>query len=82
MDLQKRDFERGYPSYLMGEWKHGGWWYYYLVGFLVKEPIGFQLMLYVSIVSGILSWRKWTQESVREWDCVSESAQRLPKWWT
>jgi len=70
IDAQKRDFEQGYPSYLLGEWKHGGWWYYYLIGFLVKEPIGFQLMLYASIVSGLWSWRKWTRESVREWSLI------------
>ncbi|MCA9065623.1 MAG: hypothetical protein KDA96_21290, partial [Planctomycetaceae bacterium] len=58
IDLQRRDFEVGYRSYLMGEWKHGGWWYYYLVGFLVKEPIGFQLMLYVSILHGLWNWRR------------------------
>ena len=67
LDIQKRDFERGYRSYLMGEWKHGGWWYYYLVGFLVKEPIGFQILLYVSILHGLWNWKRWTRESIREW---------------
>ncbi|MCX7388361.1 MAG: hypothetical protein NTX48_16980, partial [Planctomycetales bacterium] len=67
VDIQKRDFERGFRSYLMGEWKHGGWWYYYLIGFLVKEPIGFQLMLYVSILTGLWNWKRWTKEGCREW---------------
>jgi len=71
MDAQKRDFEiHGFRSYLMGKWKHGGWWYYYLVGFLVKEPIGFQLMLYVSIVHGLWYWKRWTKESFREWSLI------------
>lgn len=70
IDIQKRDFERGYRSYLMGEWKHGGWWYYYLVGFLVKEPIGFQLMLYVSILHGLYHWKRWTKHSIREWSFI------------
>jgi hypothetical protein len=70
IDIQRGDFERGFPSYLMGEWKHGGWCYYYLVGFLVKEPIGFQLMLYASVFNGIWFWRKWTRESVREWSLI------------
>lgn len=49
IDFQKRDFERGYPSYLRGQWKHGGWWYYYLYGLLVKEPIGFWLLFILAI---------------------------------
>ena len=71
IDIQKCDFERGFRSYLMGEWKHGGWWYYYLVGFLVKEPIGFQLMLYVSILHGLWNWKRWTKESFREWSLIA-----------
>jgi hypothetical protein len=39
-DLQKRDFERGLMSYLMGEWSNRGWWYYYLVCCIVKVPVG------------------------------------------
>jgi 4-amino-4-deoxy-L-arabinose transferase-like glycosyltransferase len=70
IDVQKRDFERGYPSYLMGEWKHGGWWYYYLVGFLVKEPLGFQILLYVSILHGLRNWKKWTRHSIRYWTMI------------
>jgi len=70
IDTQKRDFEYGFRSYLMGEWKHGGWWYYYLVGFLVKEPIGFQLMLYVSILHGLYHWKRWTKHSIREWSFI------------
>lgn len=70
IDTQARDFESGYRSYLMGEWKHGGWWYYYLIGFLVKEPIGFQLMLYVSILQGIWGWRRWTRDGIREWSLI------------
>ena len=70
IDVQKRDFEFGYRSYLKGTWKHGGWWYYYLIGFLVKEPIGFQLLLYISILHGLWSWRQWTHSSVREWSLV------------
>ena len=70
IDVQRSDFERGYRSYLMGQWKHGGWWYYYLVGFLVKEPIGFQLMLYVSILHGFWGWKRWTRDGIREWALI------------
>jgi hypothetical protein len=40
-DSQKKDLE-DFPrkSYLRGEWKDGGWWYYYVYGLLVKVPCG------------------------------------------
>ncbi len=52
LDLQKRDFE-DYPqsSYMLGEWKNGGWWYYYLYCVLVKVPHGTQLLLLVATLS-------------------------------
>ena len=40
IDVQKRDFEQGFRSYLRGEWRQGGWWYYYLYGLAVKLPLG------------------------------------------
>lgn len=40
IDTQKRDFEVQRWSYLRGEWRQEGWWYYYLYGLLVKEPLG------------------------------------------
>ena len=40
IDLQKLDFEEGKWSYLRGEWKHRGWWYYYLYAALMKIPLG------------------------------------------
>lgn len=41
MDVQKYDFERGKWSFLRGEHREGGWWYYYLYAMLTKTPIGF-----------------------------------------
>lgn len=50
-DLQKRDFEDyGQPSYLRGEWKDSGWWYYYLYGCLVKVPHGTQLLFLLAVI--------------------------------
>lgn len=70
IDLQRLDFERGSRSYLMGEWRKGGWWYYYFLGFLVKEPIGFQVLLFVNVIAGLLCMRRWTKESVLDWAFV------------
>lgn len=40
IDFQKRDFEKGRWSYLRGDFRHGGWWYYYVYAFIVKVPAG------------------------------------------
>ncbi len=45
IDLQKYDFELNTYSYLRGEWRRGGWWYYYLYAMAVKIPIGTWLLL-------------------------------------
>lgn len=44
IDRQKLDFESEFPSYLRGEWRRRGWWYYYLYGLIVKEPVAFLLL--------------------------------------
>jgi hypothetical protein len=33
------------PDYLRGQWKRGGWWYYYLYALSVKLPIGTMMLL-------------------------------------
>jgi hypothetical protein len=38
--MQKYDFEVGKWSYLRGELKQGGWYYYYIYALLVKSPLG------------------------------------------
>jgi len=40
VDLQRRDFETTPCSYLRGEWRREGWWYYYLYALAVKVPLG------------------------------------------
>ena len=52
IDVQKRDFELGMWSYLRGEWRTEGWWYYYLYGLLVKTPIGTLLLAALSALTG------------------------------
>lgn len=44
IDVQKRDFESGRISYLRGEYRRQGWWYYYLYAMLVKVPLGTWLL--------------------------------------
>ncbi len=50
IDVQKYDFEVGKWSYLRGETKHGGWWYWYIYALLVKSPLGTLFLLAVASV--------------------------------
>jgi hypothetical protein len=34
----------GTESYLLGQWKQGGWWYYFPVAFLLKSSVAFVLL--------------------------------------
>ena len=40
LDQQYRDLEGPNRSYLRGQWRTEGWWYYYAYGLAVKEPLG------------------------------------------
>jgi 4-amino-4-deoxy-L-arabinose transferase-like glycosyltransferase len=56
IDYQKWEFEDGAMSYLRGELRErGGWWYYYLYAILVKAPLGVLLLAAVAI--GVRLWR-------------------------
>lgn len=68
IDRQKVDFERGFPSYLRGEWRDHGWWYYYLYGLLVKEPAGFLLLLGWALFTALRM--KYTVRGIIESVCV------------
>jgi hypothetical protein len=50
LDTQISDFEHfGQMSYLNGQWRNRGWWYYYVYGLLVKETHGTQILLLLSV---------------------------------
>lgn len=49
-------------SYLAGEWKQGGWWYYYLYGMAVKIPVGTLALLALAAVMSVVQRRRWKQE--------------------
>ena len=45
IDIQQREFERHVqPSYLRGEWRNGGWWYFYFYACLIKVPLGLWML--------------------------------------
>src|SRR3989344_70183 len=39
------DINPNYPVYLNGDFQKGGWWYYFLEGFIIKTPIPFLIFL-------------------------------------
>ena len=52
IDIQKYDFESKMKSYFLGEWRDRGWWYYYLIGIWLKEPVALWLMVLI----GFCAW--------------------------
>jgi hypothetical protein len=58
LDLQRRDFEARWPSYLAGQWQYEGWWYYYLYALAVKLPLG---------LWGLFLWRWWRPPGLGSW---------------
>jgi 4-amino-4-deoxy-L-arabinose transferase-like glycosyltransferase len=61
VDAQRLDFERGLWSYLRGEWRHGGWWYYYLYAISIKEPLGLWALCASAAGSLLTKLARWRQ---------------------
>jgi 4-amino-4-deoxy-L-arabinose transferase-like glycosyltransferase len=52
----------GHPSYLLGEVRDFGWWYYFPVAFLVKTPIAFLVLAGIGatlLTRRVRSERRW-----------------------
>jgi 4-amino-4-deoxy-L-arabinose transferase-like glycosyltransferase len=65
IDFQRRDFETPpMVSYLRGELRDHGWWYYYLYALLVKLPLGTLVLLFLAgALSFSSGWRRsWRTE--------------------
>jgi hypothetical protein len=45
------------PSYLRGEYRGGGWWYFYLYGWAVKLPLGIWAIIYLACATQLSDWR-------------------------
>ena len=50
LDIQRYDFEIDKWSYLFGEQKPGGWWYWYLVALTVKTPTGTIILAILALI--------------------------------
>ena len=55
IDHIKFEYELGYPSYLRGVKRDGGWWYYYLYAMLVKMPVGTLVLIGIAVVHFVLN---------------------------
>ncbi len=67
IDTQRRDFERGLPSYLRGRWADHGWWWYYLYALAVKVPLGTSCLMVLAVAVTIVARRfnaPWRDEMV------------------
>jgi len=67
IDRQKLDLETKWWSYLRGEWRMGGWWYYYLYALAVKVPLGTWLLAAVALAAAASSqvYRRHWQEEIQ-----------------
>lgn len=50
IDFSKWEFEEKKWSYLRGEWRLGGWWYYYLYALLIKVPLGTWAIVALAVI--------------------------------
>jgi len=48
IDHQRHEFDGVYRSYLRGEWRDRGWWYYYAYAVGVKVPIGYLALAFLA----------------------------------
>ncbi len=57
IDIQKSDFEAKRFSYLWGRWQDHGWWYYYLVGIPLKEPVALWCLAALLLIGLLCKWQ-------------------------
>ncbi|MDD5687044.1 MAG: tetratricopeptide repeat protein [Elusimicrobia bacterium] len=49
-DIQKHTTEVGHPTFLLGKRSIKGWWYYFIIAFLIKVPIPFLLLIFFAVL--------------------------------
>ena len=47
----------GTDSYLIGQWRQGGWWYYFPVAFLVKLPVAYVILTAGGLAIFVRAWK-------------------------
>ena len=56
------DLSHGHEAYLLGEYSTEGWWYYFLLAFLVKTPVP-------SLLLGVWGATALISDRTTRWDC-------------
>lgn len=69
IDEQTLDLEMGFPSYLLGRWYPDGIWYYYLIGYPIKEHPVVVLGIFLSLTTQVLGRYKF--------DTITEASLHL-----
>ena len=64
IDLQKLDFEIKHWSYLRGEWRKGGWWYFYAYALLIKVPCATFALVALRLSINRAAAKVWRDEFV------------------
>ena len=57
IDVQKKDFEVGQPSYFLGKWNRTGRYDYYIIGLLIKGPFSTWILFFLALLSFLFSQR-------------------------
>ncbi len=52
----------GYRAYIMGQYKKGGWWYYFPIAFLIKTPIAMLLLIILALIFLKKLKKNWMDE--------------------
>ena len=50
LERVRADLSAGRTTFLMGEYSERGWWYYFLVAFVLKTPLPTLILMFVAIV--------------------------------
>lgn len=68
----QQHYDEGHSSFLMGMNSTRGWWYYFLIAFLVKTPLPVLILLVTSVGLWLRYWvlgiRKWRLD-IGDWRC-------------
>jgi hypothetical protein len=79
IDVQRRDFEelgKTTASYLVGEWRETGWWYYYIYALAIKVSLGLWGLLLGAVGLGLCRCFLGSSGSA---DTSDERAPQLPR---
>jgi hypothetical protein len=68
IDIQQHDFEDyGRPSYLRGEWRDHGWWYYYIYACAIKVPLALWLLAALTLFTRFFWLTANSQQLTAPW---------------